>query len=267
MRTTERIEYRRAERAFTLIELMVVVAIIGVLASLMLPALSRAKTTAESVVCKSNLRQHALALSTYLSDSGGKYPLGYQPFGYSNPSSLSRAVVQFCPVAQRLNASMLPTAGRLGGSMPMYGYEFNSEGTGWERTIDGHGQTERYLGLGGSFSSAPSRPTVWIPLPESAVRMPSDMIAFTHFVQSGSGCCSYSARMGFGWPGVPEIPSTRAPLHRGGENAVFCDGHVESENSDHIPQWGTDEGSRYFKPDAAHARRWNYDHQPHPETW
>jgi len=253
-------------RGFTLVELLVVVAIVGVLASLLLPALSRAKTTAESVVCKNNLRQHALALSAYLSDSGGNYPLGYQAFGYSDPYGVSRQVVQFCPAAKRFNERMLLARAHLTAyerrlsSMPTCGYEFNAEGTGWE-PMDG--ASERYLGLGGSHKHVPGRVPVWMPLPESAVRMPSDMIAFVHVVNTGSGCASYSARMGFGWPGVPTNPRTGAPLHRGGENAAFCDGHVESENSDRIPQWS----SSMFKADVAHARRWNHDHQPHPETW
>jgi prepilin-type N-terminal cleavage/methylation domain-containing protein len=59
--------------AFTLIELLVVIAVIGILAALLLPALSRGKTAALSVVCKSNLHQYALAMKLYIEDNQG-YP-------------------------------------------------------------------------------------------------------------------------------------------------------------------------------------------------
>jgi len=63
-----------SKRAFTLVEMLVVVAIIGILASLLLAALSRAKENGYRTQCANNFKQLAIGIQLYADDHGDQLP-------------------------------------------------------------------------------------------------------------------------------------------------------------------------------------------------
>jgi prepilin-type N-terminal cleavage/methylation domain-containing protein/prepilin-type processing-associated H-X9-DG protein len=64
----------RTERAFTLTELLVVIGLIAVLISLLLPAMSKARSAANGTACLANLRQMGTGWTIYLSENHGRLP-------------------------------------------------------------------------------------------------------------------------------------------------------------------------------------------------
>jgi prepilin-type N-terminal cleavage/methylation domain-containing protein len=62
------------KKAFTLVEILVVVAIISLLLALSLPALRRVRDQGDETVCQSNLRQLGIIMKTYTSDNDGLFP-------------------------------------------------------------------------------------------------------------------------------------------------------------------------------------------------
>jgi prepilin-type N-terminal cleavage/methylation domain-containing protein len=103
---------RRGE-AFTLVELLIVIAIIAILAALLLPALARAKELSRRSACSQNLRQLSLAVALYATDNTDVLPLPQQRSGhwseqlrsyYANPHLL------VCPTDQSTVGAIFPDA-------------------------------------------------------------------------------------------------------------------------------------------------------------
>ena len=259
--TAWRSAFRRALASFTLIELLVVIAIIAILAALLLPALSKAKSQAQSLKCKSNLHQFGIALLGYMADDGDKYPVhacngwvmeGFpmwehelQPFGvlWSNRDFN-------CPAYTGIVG--VPT-----NQAPYWhsSYAYNRDGTG---SMAWGAWTTNGLGLGGEPLMFP-----WVPVPAARVKVPSDMIAFADSRSfrwtdpSGGSIADFPndviwLRVASLSPPLTEVDPVR---HGKNYNVLFCDGHVTAISRES------------FLTVTNIAVNLNNDHQPHPETW
>ncbi len=246
-----------------MVELLVVIAIIGILAVLLLTALSRGLGTAKRISCVNNVRQlgqamlqfvgdkHAYPLDTNPDFDKGKY-LGYFDFWIialeqelgkesdSHNTSFETKGIWKCPSLK------LPANFPTNSVYVSYGYNTYGMRAGKADTNS--------LGIGRQFGmSKISAP----PVHESEVASPAEMMAI------GDGFFG-TGKLVFGGesllmrsPDVPPYPTGNEPIsrHQSKANVVFCDGHVESPTLKFLFEDTSD----------AALSRWNRDHLPHRE--
>ncbi|OQA88995.1 MAG: hypothetical protein BWY31_00180 [Lentisphaerae bacterium ADurb.Bin242] len=150
---------------FTLVELLIVIAIIAILTSLLLPALKRAQDTARDISCRNNLKTSGNIVTLYASDFNGWFPQGgliyhwlWIPVRYvtgkefangssSNATDYARMKPYACPLIPMRTSSA--SLGRSVASITLYGsYTNTSYNTDiwWLRRL-----SDTNIGVGSSY--------------------------------------------------------------------------------------------------------------------
>lgn len=234
---------RSGTAGFSLVELLVTVAIIAILASLLIGGLALAKTQGRSAVCKAHLRQQGIALTMYALD----YDVYPYAADFSRGAIWHKSLEPYVKESQGVfdcpeyrGAKGMAWAGNIifyrGGS---YGYNgFGSRSTEY-RYVSNYD----VLGLGADRGYNPNNS--FAPIPAARVLKPSEMIAVGDSMMTDFKVTGYLLNIKDGQRDTP-------PRHVSKSNIVFADDHVESI-----------EHRRLVAPTEAARKRWNNDFQSH----
>ena len=244
------------KRHFTLIELLIVIAIIAILAAILLPALQAARERAQSSSCTNNLKQTSNAGLQYLHDNRGLWPAPTSSIGHALwPCCLMRGKYIADFAIKRNSTTKLPSQyGEAKGFFcPSIGFQQLRSGSTylWTPQVYGTVQTnaDRHTGMCWQFNSSK--------LSEIRVQSPNAWNDSNYKVNSKAGTSAPANRIWFAdsayRDGDSKLLHQRAgfyanadghytrphlyPVHSGRLNFATHDGHVESS---------TPEGLKYF---------------------
>jgi prepilin-type processing-associated H-X9-DG protein/prepilin-type N-terminal cleavage/methylation domain-containing protein len=279
MRTRNRFP---ASRAFTLVELLVVVGIIAILIALLMPVLSKVREHSLRVKCQANLRSIGQAMTMYvqqygyypgciLAGTGGPgcaiWPIRLRPFTGDDQG------VFFCP-AQDERCEWRkdePTAGpRASGLYVDAGYREGErllvmDGTWFSYGYNLWGRTYPYFppgskGLGDVVLVDPSVQgpnRLFGEARSSRVKTPSQMIAVADASADGTWDYAVCADPAFRKELLP------GAIHNRGANVLFCDGHVQCYSQQELTTILVDNA---YDPRIIAVRQmrrmWDVDNQP-----
>ena len=146
---------RKQHDAFTLVELLVVIAIIVILIALLLPALQQARSAAQTPLCLSNQRQHGFALGQYHTDWTGYFPLASEHFAFSKEGRPNRYWVELLGTYLGVTESWgIPGYGTISGYMStgdQRGYEIFNDPGRETYTAQYRWRSWHYRVMGGDF--------------------------------------------------------------------------------------------------------------------
>jgi len=214
---------RTARQGFTLLELLIAVSVIGLLAALLLPALSQAREKARAAVCASNLRQLSFCVQMYLDDHGRFFPYyttaggdrlwyfglesPYNPGGAPGARHIDLTQAKLYPYFRGLHSIEV---------CPSYDYRSPRWRQKFDQITDGYGLN---LAL---FNQAPNN----IPTGLDRVICFADAAQVNTFQAPASSANPMLEEFYY----VSANPADRTAhfRHGGWANALFCDGHVKA---------------------------------------